>query len=223
MVSDNLEQRVFAPQEHGRRDFLRMISTVGLSLLLPARVHSSYRCDDLFTPTYYGPMITGQVCHAHIDGIRYYEAQKDSQWCWAACIQMVFKHWGYDVQQPMIVKDAWGDIVNMPGTPLQILMSLNREWTDDSGKKFTVRSDSFVLGPGTLAQELAANRPPILGILGHAVVLSDIVYSGNNYGVTVNSANVLDPWPGRGELLLSPTEFGYLQFAARIQVFPDLR
>jgi len=52
--------------------------------------------------------------------------QAKSQWCWAACIQMVFAAHGYRMSQETFVKMTFGSEANMPGQPGQILSALNR-------------------------------------------------------------------------------------------------
>jgi len=125
--------------------------------------------------------------------------QQASQWCWAASISMVFRHYGLNVSQPEIVRQAWGDLVNLPGSAREIAASLNRTWTDDKGDRWRVSSDTFRTEPGIAAQDLAANRPLIIGTMGHAMVLTALTYdrdfASNGY---VTLATVRDPWPGNG-------------------------
>jgi hypothetical protein len=43
-----------------------------------------------------------------------YGAQYMSEWCWAACISMVFAFNGHAVPQSRIVTEAYGAPINMP-------------------------------------------------------------------------------------------------------------
>src|SRR5690242_7317257 len=47
--------------------------------------------------------------------------QRATEWCWAACISGVFAYYGHDISQPRIVEEAYGGIVNLPGSPQAIL------------------------------------------------------------------------------------------------------
>src|SRR5579864_8920920 len=47
--------------------------------------------------------------------------QQMPEWCWAACIEAVFRYYGHYVPQDEIVKQTWGQIVNLPGQPQQIV------------------------------------------------------------------------------------------------------
>lgn len=125
--------------------------------------------------------------------------QQASQWCWAASISMVFRHYGLNISQPEIVRQAWGGIVDLPGTAQEIAASLNRTWTDANGDKWRVSSDTYRTEPAVAAQDLVANRPLIIGTMGHAMVLTALTYDrdpSSNGNVTL--ATVRDPWPGRG-------------------------
>ncbi|MCA9516827.1 MAG: hypothetical protein KC635_17920 [Myxococcales bacterium] len=147
--------------------------------------------------------------------------QHMSQWCWAACIEMVFRHHGYVVPQARIVKETFGDRVNLPSSGWQILGNLNREWVDDRGRRFVARGDVMSSSPVTAAQDLAADQPLILGTQGHAMVLTAVEYRRDQGGNgQIVSAIVRDPWPGRGRRTLDPSEWYGVAFLARIRVAP---
>ena len=146
--------------------------------------------------------------------------QHMTQWCWAACIEMVFRYYGFAVPQARIVADTWGGIVNLPGQPQQILQNLNRPWIDSSGRRFHVSGDVFSANVVTAAQDLSAGLPLIIGTMGHAMVLTAVSYWRNQFGAgDVTGAIVRDPWPGRGRRMLSPQEWYSTSFLARIRVF----
>jgi hypothetical protein len=144
-----------------------------------------------------------------------------SQWCWAACIEMVFRYYGLQVPQAQIVQQTWGQIVNLPGQPGQILANLNRPWIDAAGRRFGVSGDAFTANPITAAQDLAQDMPLIIGTMGHAMVLTSLTYIRDQFGNgNVTAAVVRDPWPGRGRRVLSAQEWYGTSFLARIRVFP---
>ena len=148
------------------------------------------------------------------------DTQHASEWCWAACIEAIFAYYGHPVSQERIVQEAYGDIVNMPGSPSTVLHALNREWVDDNGNKFRVRSTIIGTTAVNAAQDLAEDHPLIIGTLGHAMVLSALTYQRSISGAgQVTLAQVRDPWPLNPQhRALTPAEWHSIAFAARIRV-----
>ena len=180
-----------------------------------------------YAKAFCGPFVPPgiQQCEAGIDSsVAHITAaavggQHLSQWCWAACIEMVFSYYGHPVRQERIVNETWGAIVNLPGHPSQILANLNRAWTDEQGSYFSVTGDAYSANAITAAQDLAQDMPLIIGTMGHAMVLTSLVYVRDNFGRgEVTTAIVRDPWPGRGRRILTPQEWYSINFAARIRV-----
>jgi hypothetical protein len=205
-----------------RREFLRRgLITAGASLVVPSPALALLNC----TP--FNPYTGLQQCEAGIaSGVAAVTAasvggQHLNQWCWAACIEMVFRYYGFSVPQERIVAETWGGIVNLPGDPSQILANLNRPWTDERGRSFSVSGDAYSANPLTAAQDLAGNMPLIIGTMGHAMVLSALTYVRNSFGGgDVMAAVVRDPWPGRGRRVLSAQEWYGTTFLARVRVAP---
>lgn len=188
------------------------------AVLTSNQVHAALRCGPFVPPGV-------QQCESGIDSSLANVAaaavggQHLNQWCWAACIEMVFAYYGHRVPQERIVRETWGRIVNLPGQPAQILRNLNRTWTDESGDSFSVSGDVYSANAITAAQDLAQGMPLIIGTMGHAMVLTSLVYVRDPYGGgTVNAAIVRDPWPGRGRRTLSAQEWFNTRFLARIRV-----
>lgn len=145
--------------------------------------------------------------------------QHMNQWCWAACIEMVFRYYGLRVPQEAIVQQTWGGIVNLPGQPHQILANLNRQWRDSNGHLFNVSGNSSSANQITASQDLSNNMPLIIGTMGHAMVLTSLEYVLDRHGNgNVTAAVVRDPWPGRGRRVLSAQEWSNTSFLARIRV-----
>jgi hypothetical protein len=214
-----------------RREFLQRLATLasagaalatGVSGLAEANVECN---DGPLGP--YGP--PGRVCVSGLpSSIIHVEArQEQSQWCWAACISMVFAYHGHPVTQSRIVDEAYGGPLNLPAQPWTMLGSLNRQWTDDHGNHFQSRSSPGSSNALEAAQDLADNMPLIVGTMGHAVVMTAIEYAapyvmtpfGPQTGqVVITSATVRDPWPGRGRRVLTPAEWYSINFAVQIRV-----
>ncbi len=165
-----------------------------------------------------------QQCEAGIESaildVTASDTQHATEWCWAACIEAVFTYYDHPVPQERIVEEVWGDVVNMPGSPAQILYALNRTWKDENGASFAAHGSTIGTNPITAAQDLASDHPLIIGALGHAMVLSALTYERDYYGRgQVVLAEVRDPWPyNPNHRPLTPQEWYGASFAARIRV-----
>jgi hypothetical protein len=135
-----------------------------------------------------------------------YAPQRQSQWCWAACLEMIFRYHGLPISQEQIVTETFGAQINLPAQKPVILSNVNRPWMA-GGRRVMVRSDFMTVTPDVAAWELMAKRPLIVGTMGHAMVLTAMTYrraangSGQPFQLTVR-----DPWPGRGRRDLSLQE-----------------
>lgn len=149
------------------------------------------------------------TCSALIDPTKFQaqhvaDTQKESQWCWAACISMVCRFHGYDLSQESIVKQMYGKIVDMPADDKLLTDAVNREWTSKDNRKFRIASHIFdpILGMAdvqndTIVDDLRNERPLICGSKGHATVVARVDYVHNPKGQPlVLRVHVIDPWPG---------------------------
>jgi hypothetical protein len=170
----------------------------------------------------YPPPHAIQQCTAGISSFSFHQAyQERNEWCWAACISMVFGYYDHPVDQQRIVAETWGSVQDMPAQPSDILTDLNKTWKDDDGDEFTSAGDMLSVNPVTAVEDLQADHPLIVGALGHAMVLTAL--TGNTDLLTqqwgIVAATVRDPWPGRGgKRILSPQEWYSIMFAARIRI-----
>lgn len=150
---------------------------------------------------------------AQVEAIRV--AQEKSQWCWAASISMVFAHYGHNVPQEGIVRQHFGEAVDqaVPGDVITGL--LEAPWTDRKGRPFAVTAavaESPDKRPGpvheTMVAELTGQRPLLIGVSGHAMVLVRVDYERPPGGsaVRITGGTVIDPRPGRGLRRLLPHE-----------------
>lgn len=201
-----------------RREFLASFGAATVAALLPSQSSAKLMCGSFVPPGVQQCESGIESSLAHVSAAAV-GGQHLSQWCWAACIEMVFRYYGHSVPQERIVTETWGGIVNLPGQPGQILDNLNRGWTDQAGDDFSVSGDVYSANAITAAQDLAQDMPLIIGTMGHAMVLTSLVYVRNGYGNgNVTAAIVRDPWPGRGRRILSPQEWFGVNFLARIRV-----
>ena len=199
-----------------RRHFLSAMAALGAGLVIPAPATAELQCiDDSWMGT---RTCTVGIRSSLIHIAAASETQHQSQWCWAACIAMVFRYYGHAVSQERIVLEAFGAIADMPAYPNHILAALNRQWIDDAGSGFHAQADSWSTNVVTAATDLADDMPLIVGAFNHACLLTSMTYTGNQMDVVLNEAIVRDPWPGRGCRSLSLYEWNSIAFAARIRV-----
>jgi hypothetical protein len=200
-----------------RRNWIQTVSVAAGAGLVASRLRGALQCGPPLAP--WGV----QACVAGIPEDRsnvIFAYQQASEWCWAACIQMVFAYWGHPIPQQEIVRQTWGIITNMPAQPEQIVQDLNREWKDSRGNRFTSAGDCFSASGVTAAQDLAGDMPLIIGSMKHAMVLTAVSYKRAKNGQgQVTGAQVRDPWPGNGgRRPLTPQEAASAMLLARIRV-----
>ncbi|HVN94413.1 MAG TPA: papain-like cysteine protease family protein [Terracidiphilus sp.] len=205
-----------------RRAFLRVALAGAGSIVLPRTLFAAKQCD---TPASNGmPMGPQPVeyCTTGISSVTFKQAyQQQNEWCWAACISMVFDFYHHPVDQQRIVKETWGTIADMPGMPDDILRDLNKSWIDDAGHAFECNGDAHSVNVDTAIQDLTDDHPLIIGAYGHATVLTAIVSEVDpaTSQYQIQQVIVRDPWPGSGgRRPLSPMEWRAIDFAARIRV-----
>jgi hypothetical protein len=155
--------------------------------------------------------------------------QQMSQWCWAASVSNVFGYHGHPLAQEKIVKEVYGDLVNLPSfTARRIAQQLNRNWTDDDGVEFQARLTSaydsaarvYLTNNEFLRNEIRAGRPVVIGTM-HCMVVTAI---DSGLDGTVVGARLYDPWPGQGFRPARPEEIiaaelgGKMTFLASVKV-----
>ncbi len=205
-----------------RRAFLRA-ALAGAGFIAASRtVLGAKQCGaPVSTMTPMGPQPI-EMCTAGISSITLKQAyQQQNEWCWAACISMVFEYYHHAVDQQRIVKETWGTVADMPGMPRDIFRDLNKRWTDDAGKAFQCQGDVYSVNVNTAIQDLIEDHPLIIGALGHATVLTAIISQVDTATsqYEIEQVIVRDPWPGRGgRRPLTPMEWASINFAARIRV-----
>ncbi|WP_084454568.1 C39 family peptidase [Algoriphagus terrigena] len=142
------------------------------------------------------------------DNFNYFaSSQRNSNWCWAASLQMIFNYYGIRITQEQIVArsygvDPYGQLPNWTGSLQVITANLNNWSVDNSGRNYAVGA-TLNLGAPTplyLVQELSAQRPVLIGYQsgpnsGHAVVVTACSYTPSAYGPIIESIVVRDPWP----------------------------
>lgn len=214
-IADDVEQI-----KMDRRDFIKLSSTtIGLSFLgLSSSAQAFLTC----TPFDAQGL---QQCKAGIDSRIAAIASLGTgglympQWCWAACIEMVFNYHGINISQEDIVARSCGGIEQFPGQPRHILANLSRNWRGSGRTKFLVSGESYSADLATASRDLSQDCPLIIGNRGHTMVLTSMKYEMDKWGNgNVLEAEVVDPWPGRGRRLLSAQEWLSTSFLTCIRV-----
>ncbi|WP_306639957.1 C39 family peptidase [Sanyastnella coralliicola] len=132
-----------------------------------------------------------------------YGNQRQANWCWAACSQMVLNYHGLYVTQEQIVHHIYGDLVDRPANANQIRRALSGWAPNIRGGYSTIHCSSVVNHVNEITQALAYKWPLIVGLrnpnggVGHAYVLTAIEYSVDQWNNTIPHYVILrDPMPG---------------------------
>jgi len=131
--------------------------------------------------------------------------QQNSQWCWAAAIQMILQYYGVDVSQRDIVyrtygSDDFGRLPNRPASFETITDNLNTLAIDRDGERYVIRASMGygIPDPATLVDELRNERPVLIGYqtgpyTGHAVVATSVSFLGSLDYPRLQTIVVRDP------------------------------
>lgn len=171
-----------------------------------------------------------QRCEVGVRLPHFYRAEQECQnWCWAACIQMAFAYYGHLIPQRAIVGKLYADAKCERAAGTQIVQTINGWWRDNNGVAFQAGAEvlwdtNSYYGRWDAAQrtahDLAAGAPLIIGALGHATMLTAMMYDHDVYGRSqVLSLTVRDPWPSNpARRVLSQEEVAGTVFLTRIGV-----
>lgn len=113
--------------------------------------------------------------------------QQKSNWCWAACIQMVLNNSGIPVNQSNIVSRVFGDLRNQDADQSQMVSALRGWATDYRGQYRTIYCQEGVNGAVEVVQTLSMGLPLIVGITNrsgtgyHAIVISAVDFYHDYY------------------------------------------
>ena len=141
----------------------------------------------------------------------YVARQRNNNWCWAACTQMVLNYQGVNVSQEKIVERVFGSKVDRPGNAQHIVQGASGWHVGD----YTIgaKADySFI--PQKLIDDLVNKYPLVVGLsmpgqnVGHAYVLTGLSFQKNGNTVYPHSVILRDPWPGNpSRLVISWDDF----------------
>ena len=195
--------------------------------LVPREASAELVCQDLSW---------GRICSAgilsevfHVNATPSNNRQIQTNWCWAACLEMVFRYHGHPVSQARIVLETYGQMVNRTIQPGHFMALLNRTWVDDNGASFRVEGSWQSSSLPNVATDLANDLPLIIGTHTHAMVSTGMTYSApwvqTPWGVQLGNVQlqevvVRDPWPGKpSRRRLSFQEVVQTIMMARVRVY----
>jgi len=125
--------------------------------------------------------------------------QLESNWCWAASVQMVLNMAHIPVTQKQIVKRVFGRQENSPANAVQIMKALDGWSSMYDGKRVVIAA---FIEPSyeQILLDLYLNYPVILALkfgnkIGHAVVITAAKYKVINGKKQILYFLVRDPWP----------------------------
>jgi len=157
-------------------------------------------------------------------------SQRNSEWCWAASLQMIFNYYGISITQEQIVARSYGvgpggSLPNWAGSLQIITTNLNNWSVDNNGRRYVVRASINWGAPSPLflIQELTAQRPVLIGYKSgpgssHAVVITGCSYLQTGNGPFIQSIIVRDPWPNQENIINSGrVEYPAINLASVIQ------
>ncbi len=152
--------------------------------------------------------------------------QRQANWCWAACSQMVLNYHGLYISQEQIVTKIYGRLVDKPANEYQIRMALSGWAPNVQGRVSYIFCQSGFNSVNEITTALAYKWPLIVGLrnpnskIGHAYVLTAIYYSTDQFNNTIPDKVVLrDPMPGTdGRIELSWQQF-YSRLAMAFKVW----
>jgi hypothetical protein len=147
--------------------------------------------------------------------------QRQTNWCWAACVQMVLNYHGLYVTQEQIVQRIYGNLVDQPAGQQQIMNALSGWAPNYQGGVSQIFCQSGLTSINDITNNLAYKWPLIVGLsnpqggIGHAYVLTAIYYSTDLNNNTIPDKVILrDPWPNSP----SRQEMSWVEFSNRVMM-----
>ncbi len=132
-----------------------------------------------------------------------FEFQKTPVWCWAACIEMCLKYYGFNISQSEIVQRTFGSVIPTTGNWIQVTENLNYMGTDKDGKRVLISASVFMGSPTAeaIVNHLKQKKPIIMAFhnpgtfVGHAILVTGVEYEIIIGRVIIRNVTVRDPFP----------------------------
>jgi hypothetical protein len=159
--------------------------------------------------------------------------QQCEEWCWAACISMIFDFYGHPMSQPNIVTATFGAPVCWPASSTTTIgQALTRQYTDDKGIPFfsqvTAAYDFFnrinTFDNAMIVNQLSSNNPLLYCNTQHAMVVYSVDYVPTLAEPDILAVHVVDPWPFNPRMhLLSGPEMIPADFGGAMTFLAEVR
>jgi hypothetical protein len=139
--------------------------------------------------------------------------QEESNWCWAASIQSIFRTKGLDVEQSDLVTAAYGDVVNATAPGFDgTLRLLNRIVVDIDGTEWEIHARAGASYPdGAWLLRRFENDEPVMvwyrdEFSNHSIVLHGGTYHVNGAGRFLGwqTVTAYDPYLDRDMTINAP-------------------
>lgn len=128
--------------------------------------------------------------------------QMETEWCWAASVQMVLNWYGVPVQQSQVVKRIYGKPVDHAASEDEIAVALNGTAINRKGQKVYLHAKRKAGEPPTalLIREMSAEHPMLVTIhatktMLHAVVITSVEFTQSADDVEISAITFRDPNP----------------------------
>lgn len=142
------------------------------------------------------------------------KGQEESNWCWAACVEIVLEYGGINITQSQIVSRVFGDTRNEEASQREIMAALSGWGFDRRGIPRKIYCRQVTGAESEVISALSRGWPLIVGIRNrngtgyHAVVLSHLEYIIVNGQYSIQTVTIKDPlYQGKGTFRLSWKEF----------------
>ncbi|MHC9541508.1 MAG: papain-like cysteine protease family protein [Vulcanimicrobiota bacterium] len=152
--------------------------------------------------------------------------QRMTNWCWAACIQMILNFHGVEATQEEIVTRMFGTTIDKPASAEVILAALSGWAVSAKGKPVIISASPMIFKGSDIVADLAYHQPLVVGLttpngISHACVLTAVSYSVDQYTnePLFSSVVIRDPWPGKS----SRNEMSWMEFRSRLMFMARVR
>lgn len=162
----------------------------------------------------------------------YPHAQENTNWCWAASIQMILEHYKVYKTQTEIIERTFGrnyngELPNLGGSVQTISNNLNNWEVDYIGRPSEIKSVFYAHPPSSaeLVYFLKDKQPIYLSYkssssTNHAIVITSCRYFETTDGPQVVDLTVRDPWPSKENVRADGLiKYNYSSFSSLMNYF----
>ncbi len=123
------------------------------------------------------------------NGSSFAGSQRRSNWCWAACLELLLRYHGVDESQESLVYRAFGETCDRPGRLIDLKKSVPRQTKQGpDGHSVSIDFSTVSLSEAVILRNLRNAQPLLLGVqgsgqyVGHDVLITGAVYKANKQG-----------------------------------------